>query len=71
MKIFIKLMILLFILACATPFFIKGQNGQTLMSLNKFKLPELPLPSIATLKTKLGVSNSAEDTSQTNSKGEY
>jgi len=68
MKIFIKLLILLLILACATPFFIRGPNGQPLMSLNKLKFPELP--SVASIKSKSGLFNSTEKSSQAKNKGD-
>lgn len=45
MNIFIKLLVLLLILACAGPFFIKGPDGRPLMSIDKLKLPELSMPS--------------------------
>jgi len=70
MKIFIKLLLLLLILACASPFFIRGPNGQPLMSINKLIFPELPIPSISVLKSKLGFLNLAEKTSQPNTKGD-
>jgi len=68
MKIFIKLLVLLLILACASPFFIRGPNGQPLMSLNKLKFPELP--SIASIQSKSGLFNSTAKTSQAKNKGD-
>jgi len=70
MKIFIKLLVLLLILACASPFFIRGPNGKPLMSLNKLKFPELAIPSIATLKNKLDLFNSTEKMRQAKNKGD-
>ena len=68
MKIFIKLLVLLLILACASPFFIRGPNGKPLMSLNKLKFPELP--SIASIKSKSDLFNSTENSSQAKNKGD-
>lgn len=58
MKLFIKLLILLLILACAAPFFLKGPNGRPLINLDKYKLPDLLIPSIDDFKNTLGLSSS-------------
>jgi len=70
MKIFIKLLILLLILACASPFFIKGPNGTPLMSINQLKLPEFSMPSSNVLKEKIGLFKPSKTTTQKLSKGD-
>jgi len=42
MKIFIKLLILMLIIACAAPFLLKGPDGKALLSIDKIGLPALP-----------------------------
>jgi len=58
MGIFIKLLIFLLVLACSAPFFLKGPNGNPLISTDKLKLPEL---SFDILKSKTAQSNSKDD----------
>ncbi len=41
MKIFIKLIVLLTVLACIGPFFLKGPDGRPLLSVEKLKLPDI------------------------------
>lgn len=52
MKIFIKLLVLLLILACVAPFFIKGPDGRPLMSIDKLNPLSLSMPSFDAFKTK-------------------
>ncbi len=52
MNIFIKLLLLLLILACSAPFFIKRPGGEPLIMLNKLKLPKLSIPSFGLSKNK-------------------
>ena len=44
MKLFIKLMLLLVLVALAGPFFIKGPNGRPLMTLDKLRVPAVSIP---------------------------
>lgn len=60
MKIFIKLLVLLLMLACAAPFFIKGPDGQSLMNVNEIKFPKLSMPSFDGLKNQLRVFNNEQ-----------
>lgn len=41
MKIFVKLLILVGILACAAPFFLSGPDGRPLMQMSDLSLPDL------------------------------
>jgi len=41
MKIFIKLLILIVILACGAPFYLKGPDGKALLDIDNFELPVL------------------------------
>lgn len=46
MKIFVKLMALLVVLAVAGPFFLKGPDGRPLLSLRDLKLPSFSMPQL-------------------------
>ncbi len=46
MKIFLKLLMALVVLAVAAPFFLKDKNGAPLMALNDLKMPDLSTPPI-------------------------
>lgn len=43
MKIFIKLLILIVILACGAPFFLKGPDGKVLLDIENIKSPVLSI----------------------------
>jgi hypothetical protein len=48
MKLFVKLMIAAVVLAVLMPFtFLKGKDGNPLMSLDRLKAPELSMPQLA------------------------
>lgn len=48
MKLFVKLLITAVVLAVLMPFtFLKGKDGNPLMSLDKLKAPELSMPKLA------------------------
>jgi len=64
MNIFIKLLGLMLVFACAAPFFIKKQNGEALITLNSLKVPELSLPKIEALTNKSTVLEGAGKTSK-------
>ncbi len=46
MKIFLKLLMALVVLAVIAPFYLKNQQGAPLMSLNDIKMPNLSTPAI-------------------------
>ncbi|MCF6325233.1 MAG: hypothetical protein L3J89_13095 [Gammaproteobacteria bacterium] len=46
MKIFLKLLMALVVLAVIAPFYLKNQQGVPLMSLNDIKMPNLSAPAI-------------------------
>lgn len=50
MKIFIKLLLFIVILACAAPFLLKDPNGRPLLDMDK--IPSLALPSLTDIKKK-------------------
>ena len=50
MKIFIKLLLFIVILACAAPFLLKDPNGRPLLDMDK--IPSLELPSLTDIKKK-------------------
>jgi len=43
MKVFIKLLILITLIACIGPFFLKGPDGKALLNIEKIHFPRLPL----------------------------
>lgn len=45
MKLFVKFMMFLLVLALAGPFLMKGPNGKPLLSFKDFDLPDLSLPT--------------------------
>jgi hypothetical protein len=47
MKLFVKLMMFLVVLALAGPFIMRGPDGRPLMTLKDLKLPDFSLPSSA------------------------
>lgn len=46
MKIFVKLLMGVVVLAVVAPFYLKDKNGAALLSLNNIKMPELGMPEI-------------------------
>ncbi len=50
MNIFIKFLLLIVILACAAPFFLKDPDGEALLSMDKIDFPSLP--SLTDVKSK-------------------
>ncbi len=60
MKLFIKLMLFIVVVALAAPFIIKGPNGRPLMSLDRLHTPNVKLPDFGkaaeVLKADLGAS---------------
>ncbi len=46
MKIFVKLLMALVVLAVIAPFYLKNQQGTSLMSVNNLKMPDLGMPKI-------------------------
>ncbi len=46
MKIFLKLLMALVVLAVIAPFYLKNQQGAPLMSFNDIKMPNLSMPAI-------------------------
>lgn len=50
MKIFIKLLFFIVILACAAPFLLKDPNGRPLLNIDK--IPSLALPLLTDIKKK-------------------
>ncbi len=64
MKLFYKLLIMLLLLACIAPFFIKGPDNRPLMTLGKLKLPNFSIPQLPSLtELKLPVVNNRKNTS--------
>ena len=62
MKLFIKLMLALLVLAVLLPFTIlKDQNGKTLMSFSDIGLPDFSMPSLSSNKVKSAVGGSKTD----------
>ena len=49
MKLFYKLLIMLLLLACIAPFFIKGPDNRPLMTLDKLKFVNLSIPQLPSL----------------------
>lgn len=54
MKLFIKLGLLILVAAVAAPFFITGQDGEPLMTLDGLRAPALSLPDLSDTAKKLG-----------------
>ncbi len=46
MKIFVKLLMALVVLAVIAPFYLKDKQGMSLMSVNNIKMPNLSMPKI-------------------------
>jgi len=46
MKIFLKMLMALVVLAVIAPFYLKDNHGMSLMSLNNLKMPELSVPEL-------------------------
>ena len=74
MKIFLKLLMGLVVLAVIAPFYLKNQQGGQLMSLNDIKMPTLstpPVPEIvkstlSDISTNIPSSNSSDSTEEKN-----
>lgn len=53
MKLFIKVMILLVVLACAAPFILKRSDGLPWMSVSDLKAPDISMPDVKPLADKI------------------
>lgn len=50
-RLLFKILIVLILLACVAPFFIKGPGNRPLMTLDKLKLPKFSMPKLPEFKT--------------------